>query len=50
MVKIESEEEEPSVTIRSVDPRIPKDKKEKVLLEEDLKEIGCLASSSNRGS
>jgi len=42
MVKVEVEEDEPAVTIRSVEPRIPQDKKERVLLEEDLKRIGCL--------
>jgi len=42
MVKVEIEEDKPSVTIQSMDPRILKDKKEKELLEEDLREIGCL--------
>jgi len=41
VVKLEIEEEEPSGTIRSVIPGIPRSKKEKTQLEEDLREIKC---------
>jgi len=41
MVKLQIEEEEPSVTIRLVIPSIMRSKKEKTQLEEDLREIGC---------